>query len=190
MLSFFLNQKGISLIEVTVALLIFGVMIIPLLCMYRDGSIYAAVAGEKVAALNLARGLIEEIKGMPDARLGLVRGATRNTVMLEQRAGGGNNFYHNYNLAICRGTGSGQIKKITGYDGVTHQAVLDGDWQILPDTSSFYLLYSYHPTDYHYTINVVEGSATSLTKTLQVTVYYTEKNQERQISLTTERLVR
>ncbi|NQS76730.1 MAG: prepilin-type N-terminal cleavage/methylation domain-containing protein [Peptococcaceae bacterium] len=189
-MAFFFNQKGMSLIEVTVGLLIFGVTIIPLLCMYRDGSVYAAVAGEKVAVLNLARGLIEEIKGMPDARLGLVQGATGNTVTLEQRAGGAKNFYQNYNLAICRGTGSGQIKKITGYDGVTHQAVLDGDWQVLPDTSSFYLLYRYYPTDYHYTINVVEGDTTDLTKTLQVTVYYTEKNQERQVSLTTERLVR
>ena len=190
MLSLFLNQKGMSLIEVTVALLIFGVTIIPLLCMYRDGIIYAAVAGEKVAVLNLARGLIEEIKGIPDARLGLVQGAAGNTVTLEQRAGGARDYYQNYNLAICRGTGSGQIKKITGYDGVTHQAVLDSDWQVLPDTSSFYLLYRCCPTDYHYTINVVAGSITGLTKTIKVTVYYTEKNQERQISLTTERLVR
>lgn len=177
-----------SLIEVTVAILILGIAIFPLMYMYRDGSIYAAAAREKISALNLARAVVEEIKSIPDSQLGLSGGATTHTVTLEHRASSVDDFYKHYNIAICGGTGSGQVGKITDYDGAARRAVLESDWLVVPDATSLYMLYHYCPDDYRYVINV-ENSRNNL-KMIRVIVYYTVKNQERNVSLTTEKMVR
>lgn len=184
----FLNQKGMSLIEVSVAILILGITTLPLMHMYREGSIQAAAAGEIISALNLARAVVEEIKSIPDNQLGLSKGASENTVTLEQGASDIDGFYNNFSIAICHGTGSGQIKKVTGYNGAPRRAVLDSDWFVIPDATSSYLLYRYCPGNYRYEISMKNGQ--SGLKTIGVTVYYTVKGQERQVSLTTEKLVR
>ncbi|MDD4767561.1 MAG: prepilin-type N-terminal cleavage/methylation domain-containing protein [Desulfotomaculaceae bacterium] len=183
-----LNQRGMSLIEVTVAILILGITTFPLIYMYRDGSIQAAAARDEVSALNFARALVEEIKSIPESRLGLCRGADAHTVTLEHRASGIDDFYKGFNIAICGGTGAGQVKKITGYDGPARSAVLESDWLVVPDATSLYMLYHDCPGNYRYVINV-ENNRGGL-KMIRVTVYYTVKNQERQVSLTTEKLTR
>jgi len=183
-----LNQKGMSLIEVSVAVLILGITTFPLIYMYRDGSIHAAAAREEISALNLARAVVEEIKSIPECQLGLAGGATAHTVTLEHRASGVDNFYKNFNIAICGGAGAGQVKKVTGYDGAARRAVLESDWLVVPDATSLYMLYHDCPGDYRYVINA-ENSRSGL-RMIRVTVYYTVKNHEREVTLTTEKLTR
>lgn len=183
-----LNQKGMSLIEVSVAVLILGITTFPLIYMYRDGSIHAAAAREEISALNLARAVVEEIKSIPECQLGLAGGATAHTVTLEHRASGVDNFYKNFNIAICSGAGSGQVRKVTDYDAAARRAVLESEWLVLPDATSFYMLYRYCPGNYRYVIDV-ENSRGGL-RMIRVTVYYTVKNHEREVTLTTEKLTR
>ncbi|MFX4260996.1 type IV pilus modification PilV family protein [Pelotomaculum propionicicum] len=182
------NQRGMSLIEVTVSILIMGIVTFPLVYMYRAGGIHAAEAGDELSALNLARQVIEEIKSIPDNQTGFAGGAASNTVTLENRACSIDGFYNNYNIAICGGTGSGQVKKITGYDGASRRAVVDWDWLVVPDASSFYMLYGYCPGNYRYAISAENGR--SGLKLIRVTVYYTVKNREREVTLTTEKIPR
>jgi hypothetical protein len=177
-----------SLIEVSVAILILGITTFPLIYMFRAGSIHAAEARHEIAALNFAREVLEEVKSIPNSQLGLAGGATSNTLTLENRTSDIGGFYNNFNIAICAGTGSGQIKKITGYDGAMHRAVLDSDWLALPDATSFYMLYDYCPGNYRYAINV-EVSQGGL-KLIRVTVYYNINNLDKEVSLTTEKLTR
>lgn len=177
-----------SLIEVTVSILIMGIVTIPMVYLYRSGSIHAAEARDELSALNLARQVIEEIKSIPDNQTGFAREAASNTVTLEYRASSIEGFYNNYNIAVCGGSGSGQVKKITGYDGASRRAVVDSNWLAAPDAGSFYILYRYCPGNYRYAINV-ENSQDGL-KLIRVTVYYTVKNREREVTLVTEKLTR
>ncbi len=177
-----------SLIEVTVSILILGVTVFPLIYVLRTGSVVAAEARDEIAALNLAREVIEEIKSIPDSQLGFAGGGILNTVTLEARAGATDGLYSGYNIAISGGTGSGQVRKITGYDGAARRAVVDSDWLVAPDATSFYLLYRYCPGHYVYTVNV--DLSQGVLKMVSVTVYYTVKNQEREVTLTTEKMMR
>lgn len=156
--------------------------------LYRAGSINAAEARVEVSALNLARQVVEEIQSIPESQLGLAGGAALNTVTLENRASGIDGFYNNYIIAVCGGTGSGQVRRIAGYDGAAHRAVVEPEWLTVPDATSFYMLYRCCPADNRYKVNV-EKSRGGL-KTIRVTVYYTVKNMEREVSLTTEKLAR
>lgn len=184
----FVNQRGMSLIEVTVSILIMGIVTIPLVYLYQAGSIHAAEARDELSALNLARQVIEEIKSIPDNQTGFARGAASNTITLENRASSIDGFYNNYNIAVCGGSGSGQVKKITGYEGASRRAVVDSDWIAAPDAGSFYVLYRYCAGNYRYAINI-ENSQGGM-KLIRVTVYYTVKNQERVVTLATEKLTR
>lgn len=184
----FLNQRGMSLIEVTVSILILGVTVFPLIYVLRTGSVAAAEARDEIAALNLAREVVEEIKSIPDNQLGFAGGGTTNTVILETRASAADGFYSGFNIAISGGTGSGQVRRITGYDGAARRASVDSDWLVAPDATSFYLLYRDCPGHHVYAVNV-DLSQEAL-KRVSVTVYYTVRNQEREVTLTTEKLMR
>jgi hypothetical protein len=48
-----------------------------------------------------------------------------------------NDYYNSYSLNIVKGTGVGQYRRITDYDGDTKTVTVD-NWTILPDTSSFF----------------------------------------------------
>jgi flagellin-like hook-associated protein FlgL len=51
-----------------------------------------------------------------------------------------NDFYKGMPITIYDGTGKGQIRTITAYDGVNQVATLDKPWDTLPDTSSKYTI--------------------------------------------------
>ncbi len=55
-------------------------------------------------------------------------------------ANGIDNYYNGWTLTITGGTGVGQIRTITDYDGTSNTATIDSDWGIIPDTTSTYSL--------------------------------------------------
>ena len=61
----FQNERGMSLIEVLVAVLILGLALVPLMSTFASGSLFATRARHEVKALNLAQSKLEEIKNLP-----------------------------------------------------------------------------------------------------------------------------
>jgi Tfp pilus assembly protein PilE len=183
-----LNQKGMSLIEATVSILILGVLSFPLINLYRSGGIYTAAARHEITALNYADAVMEEIKAIPDNQTGFVRDAAADTVTLESRSSGADGYYNNFDIAICGGAGAGQVRGITGYDGETRRADVDSDWLTTPDASSAYIIFGPCPGNHPLMITAEEG--TDNLKTIKVTVSYPAGNQEKEVSLTAEKLKR
>ena len=66
--------------------------------------------------------------------------STANTVTLRQDAVGARNVgsYVSSSIIIVQGTGAGQKRTITNYNPATRVATVNANWDILPNTTSFY----------------------------------------------------
>ncbi|KUK11814.1 MAG: Uncharacterized protein XD51_1266 [Moorella sp. 60_41] len=64
------NQAGFSLLEVVVSVFLLAVALVPLVDYLVKGSGWTASSREHLAALALAQGKIEEIKGRPFGEVG------------------------------------------------------------------------------------------------------------------------
>lgn len=136
--------------------------------------------------------------------IGIVRGATSNTLQLDPSESKEDGFYKSYFVKIAGGPGAGQVRKIADYDGDTQTAQVEPEWETLPlNDASYYLLYRYEykiefsPSHSSEEIigaengmNSSSSTNMSLLKTVKVTVYYTEQNRQKEISLATEKLRR
>lgn len=69
---------------------------------------------------------------------GLAAGAPSNTILLDAAASPDNDAYKNMSIEIIDGTGKGQKKKITAYDGTKRAASVDSDWATSPKADSQY----------------------------------------------------
>ncbi|MBU7005780.1 phage tail sheath family protein [Phosphitispora fastidiosa] len=79
---------------------------------------------------------------MPDTgHSGTARGGGEGTVTLAAGASGIDDAYKGMCLEITGGTGSGQVRKVTDYDGAAGVATVDSDWTIVPDITSTYRVY-------------------------------------------------
>jgi hypothetical protein len=71
---------------------------------------------------------------------GTAQSGTSNTIRLPLSAAGGaadlNNFYNGKFVVIMSGTGAGQTRTITAYDGVTRDATVNTAWSTTPDNTS------------------------------------------------------
>ena len=72
---------------------------------------------------------------------GTVQDADDGSVTLDNQASATDNAYSGMRIVITRGTGSGQVRTITGYDAGTKTASIDSDWDIVPDSASGYSVY-------------------------------------------------
>ena len=72
---------------------------------------------------------------------GLAQSASTNSIVLNNTASSITDFYKDLSVEIVAGTGVGQTKIITSYDGNTKQAIVNSSWSVVPDgTSQFRLL--------------------------------------------------
>ncbi|MCS7201067.1 MAG: hypothetical protein NZ822_02895 [Patescibacteria group bacterium] len=69
---------------------------------------------------------------------GSIKEASSSTVIFLDDASSTNNAYDNMLIKIVEGKGSGQVRIITSYDGTNKEAILDKEWDIIPDNSSKY----------------------------------------------------
>jgi prepilin-type N-terminal cleavage/methylation domain-containing protein len=184
------NQKGMSLIELLTSLMIIGMVIFPVLNLFRHSGILTALARHEITALNYAQEIIEGVKSVHDNHTGLVQGIEDETIILEERTSSEDNAYNNHFIAITGGRGSGQVRTITGYDGGSHTATVDQSWTTpLPEINeSSYLLLEGFDKRFDFKISLAPGDINL--KTVRATVYYQVNDQLREISLTTEKLVR
>nr|WP_282432909.1 prepilin-type N-terminal cleavage/methylation domain-containing protein [Pelotomaculum propionicicum] len=184
------NQQGMSLIELLVSLVVLGIVIFPLINLYRHSGLLTAHAGHEVAALNYAREIIESIKCVDDSHTGVVQAIGDETITFEHRTSVDYDAYDDFYVAITGGGGSGQVRRVTGYDGGSRTATVDQPWDTpLPEVyESTYLLLAGFDQKYDFKISVVPGALNL--KTVRAAVYYNVNDQLKDISLTTEKLMR
>jgi hypothetical protein len=73
-------------------------------------------------------------------KVGLAAAATSSTITLASDASSTDDFYNNDVVIIDAGTGEGQERIITDYNGTTKVATINPDWTTTPDTTSEYLV--------------------------------------------------
>lgn len=76
------------------------------------------------------------------------------TITLGAAASSTDDIYNNYEVRIVGGTGQGQTRTVSDYDGTTKVATVSSNWDIAPDTTS------------RYVVGGVVQAATSTTATL------------------------
>lgn len=76
-----------------------------------------------------------------DAVTGLAQAGGANTITLQSIASASNDLYLNQSIYIPSGTGAGQRRRITAYNGTTKVATVSSNWIINPDNTSAYMIY-------------------------------------------------
>lgn len=71
---------------------------------------------------------------------GLVRGGSNNTVRLNANASTDDDSYLGQIVFIRSGYGADQARKIISYDGATQTATVNPNWDIVPNTTSAYVM--------------------------------------------------
>jgi hypothetical protein len=69
---------------------------------------------------------------------GTAQSGAANSITLAAGASGTNDFYNGLFIEITSGTGSGQVKQITDYNGTSKEATVDSAWTTAPDNTSVY----------------------------------------------------
>ena len=78
---------------------------------------------------------------------GTAQAGAATTITLDAGASGTDNIYNNNYIQITSGTGNGQIARITGYDGTTKIATIEGSWTTNPDNTSVFRITPINPSN-------------------------------------------
>ena len=87
---------------------------------------------------------------------GLAAGGGASTITLNGDASTLDNTYIGCYIAIPSGTGAGQARRVTGYNGTTKVATITDAWATAPDNTSVYMVYPSASTP---TLSEIEGSS-------------------------------
>lgn len=111
-----------------------------------DASV-GAVAANAITAASIADGAIDRATFAPDTGLQTTRsataqaGSTSTTLVLDAGASATTDFYVGEWTMLTGGTGSGQTRLCTAYNGTTKTATVTPAWAVTPDaTSTFAVL--------------------------------------------------
>ncbi|WP_158302214.1 right-handed parallel beta-helix repeat-containing protein [Paenibacillus mesophilus] len=77
---------------------------------------------------------------------GVAKGGTTTSIVLDNNASATSGEYNTMTVYLVGGTGTGQKRKISSYDGTTHTAVCTPAWTVAPDASSEFVI-RYGPMD-------------------------------------------
>ena len=78
---------------------------------------------------------------------GIARGGTATTITLRAYASSVDDIYLCNMIGIVGGTGRGQSRLVGSYNGTTRVVTVCGwDWEVIPDTTSVYMLFPYGTT--------------------------------------------
>ena len=111
---------------------------------YPTADIFAGMNGTVVEFyLKRGDGQYTTYLPMPVPTLGLVTNATINKITLDAATTSTQDHYYvDRTVMIIGGTGAGQSRSITGYKGSLHQATVNTDWTVQPDSTSQYKITS------------------------------------------------
>ena len=71
-------------------------------------------------------------------RSATAQGGTANTITLDTSSDSLTSYYNEMQIEILSGTGSGQTKTISAYDGSTKIATVDSAWSVTPNSTSVF----------------------------------------------------
>jgi YD repeat-containing protein len=86
---------------------------------------------------NEAQAVFREVKRVERR---LCTGATTNTLTDTSRPEATTDYFKDHWIIITSGTGEGQRKRVTAYNGATDTFTVDSNWTTTPDTGSRYVL--------------------------------------------------
>lgn len=165
---FLIVQRGFTLTEIVVVIAIFGLVIIAVYSAYilsreaylrgedmaeitQNGRvILERISREIRQAKEIVIELPEEKISPPneikfhDGHFLLVseednaREGSIKTITLASGAGSEDNYYKDMFIKIIGGKGVGETRKISGYEGATKIAEIEGNWETIPDNTSVY----------------------------------------------------
>lgn len=200
------NRRGMSLIEVIVAICILGLVTVPLVKFFLTGSVFTSIARHDVAAVNTAQEIMEEIKSVPSGHLGIVQEIFDDTIVLESNGKLQTDDLQEYLVALTGGPGAGQVFKIINYN--SDQATVELVWE--PNTrkdeqnedeqdeqnprdETTYLVMRDTGSKFPFEIAVKGYTDIEDTeefddlKKITVTVFYQDRGRWREVSLTTDK---
>lgn len=105
-----------------------------------DAITAAKIAADAIGASELAADAVTEIwNGNPNlVRSATAQGGSANSITLDASASATNGLYDPSLIVITGGTGAGQARLITDYNGTTKVAVVNRDWRTTPDNTSVF----------------------------------------------------
>jgi len=110
-----------------------------------------STAADKTSEFKLFR----ETPGL----IGVAQAGASNTITLSADEYALDDFYNNlYTITIDSGTGSGQTKQITDYNGTTKVATVVSNWSVNPNATSVYLIKKYDGNETGYWNSYSEDS--------------------------------
>jgi len=116
-----------------------------------------AISGDSVAADNLEA----EYDGTgykSYLRRNTAQAGAAGSITLDASASASDDYYLNTHIAILSGTGAGQYRLCTAYNGTSKVASTKPNWVTNPDATSVFAVF---PTGYVEAFEIVGGSATS-----------------------------
>lgn len=177
-----INSRGSAILDVTVALIILGLLGPALISLFNTSAVFAQYASTHTRALNSVQGVLEEIKALPKSKWGNALGGGEDFIRLDAAEG---SDHKGLMIALTSGTGEGQVRKITGYDPETKTAFVDPAWVTPPvQGKTNYVLLQDRPDRAHLAINTCHTN----NDTLSATVSFSDQKQAVpiEISLTTD----
>lgn len=177
-----INSRGSAILDVTVALIILGLLGPALISLFNTSAVFAQYASTHTRALNSVQGVLEEIKALPKSKWGNALGGGEDFIRLDS----GERFDHkDLMIALTSGPGEGQVRKVIGYDPETKTAFVEPAWITPPvQGKTNYVLLQDRPYCAYLQINT---SPTS-NNTRSITVSFSDQKQAVpiEISLTTD----
>jgi hypothetical protein len=100
---------------------------------------------DNTSAFEVLPAIAHAETGWATIKVGVAAAANSVSITLDANASSVNDFYNNDLVHIDAGTGEGQTRVITGYNGTTKVASIDPAWLVTPDSNSEYILEEGHP---------------------------------------------
>lgn len=179
------NERGSSLLEVSIVLFFLGFACIPLINLFHASEVSALTTRQEIIALNQAQEIVEQVKALPDVFFGVVQDVAEGSVLLENRVVA---CCDQGLLVLTGGPGSGQVRGIAEWE--ESNVLLDYPLNnpLVPGETS-YLVLPLSEHTYPFTIGIISGEEPGL-RTVTVTVSYQEKGIIKEVVLVTEKLRR
>lgn len=100
---------------------------------------------DSTSAFEVEPGLAHAETGWATIKVGLAAAGASTTITLDSNASSTDDYYNNDLVYIDAGTGEGQLRVITDYNGTTKVATVHTAWAVTPDTTSEYVIEAGHP---------------------------------------------